>query len=175
MKAVKPSDAAYKAKAERLRGYASWEGVPDAAFDNLVRLGVVLDEIVDEVRAGRAGPPLLGGDADAAGHLALRAAERDERPRHPRRLRGGRGQRRRHARPAPGLRRTGGLPGLEQQLRRRGRQVHPVPLRPGAGQPDDRQGPDHRPRDPRQRRRRGLRLSAATSGASRRRTSPSAA
>ena len=41
-------------------------------------------------------------------------------------------------RPEPRLGRCGHLPGLEQQLRRRGGQVHPLPLRAGAAEPDDR-------------------------------------
>jgi L-fucose isomerase-like protein len=45
---VPPSDPAYKAKAETLKGYTSWEGVPEAAFDRIVRLGVVLDAIIEE-------------------------------------------------------------------------------------------------------------------------------
>jgi L-fucose isomerase-like protein len=48
MKAVKSSDETYKAKAETLTGYTSWEGVPEEAFDNIVRLGVVLDAIIEE-------------------------------------------------------------------------------------------------------------------------------
>ena len=38
----------YQAKAEVLKNYSSWEGVPDAAFDKLTRLGVVLDQLVEE-------------------------------------------------------------------------------------------------------------------------------
>ena len=48
MDAVKPGDAAYQAKAETLTGYTSWEGVPEQAFERIVRLGVVLDTIVEE-------------------------------------------------------------------------------------------------------------------------------
>jgi len=50
MDAVSPGSDAWQAKAETLRGYTSWEGVPDAAFDKLVRLGVVLDELMEEYR-----------------------------------------------------------------------------------------------------------------------------
>jgi len=42
------SNAAYKAKADVLKRYTSWKGVPDAAFENIVKLGVVLDQIVAE-------------------------------------------------------------------------------------------------------------------------------
>jgi len=48
MKAVNSGDEAYKAKAETLKGYTSWEGVPKEAFDRIVRLGVVLDAIIEE-------------------------------------------------------------------------------------------------------------------------------
>ncbi len=48
MKTVQSSDAVYKAKMELMTGYASWEGVPDKAIDNIVRLGVTLDKLVDE-------------------------------------------------------------------------------------------------------------------------------
>jgi L-fucose isomerase-like protein len=52
---VGPGDSAYKDKAEHLRGYTSWEGVPEAAFENLVRLGVVLDALVEEYGLGAVG------------------------------------------------------------------------------------------------------------------------
>jgi L-fucose isomerase-like protein len=38
-----------KEKANRLKGYTRWKGVPEAAFDNMVRLGVVLDDMIDEM------------------------------------------------------------------------------------------------------------------------------
>ena len=48
MDALKSSEDAYAAKAEALRNYTSWDGVPRQAFDRIVRLGVVLDSIVEE-------------------------------------------------------------------------------------------------------------------------------
>ena len=48
MRAVKSEDGTYEAKAAALRAYTSWEGVPKEAFDNIVRLGVVLDAIIEE-------------------------------------------------------------------------------------------------------------------------------
>ena len=63
---------------------------------------------------------------------------RDERPRHASGLRGGCGQRGRDARPAMAIGRGRRVPGLEQQLRRRRGQVHPLPLRAGAAGDDDR-------------------------------------
>jgi len=37
-------------KAEMLRGYTDWSGVPDRAFENLAKLGVALDQIIAEYR-----------------------------------------------------------------------------------------------------------------------------
>jgi len=45
---LQPGDQAYKRKAQVLIEYTSWEGVPEDAFDKIVRLGVVLDAIIDE-------------------------------------------------------------------------------------------------------------------------------
>jgi L-fucose isomerase-like protein len=45
---VSPDGDTYRDKAAKLRAYASFGGVPVGPMDNLVRLGVVLDEIVDE-------------------------------------------------------------------------------------------------------------------------------
>ena len=50
MNALKPADRAARAKAARLRAYTTWEGVPQAAFDKIVRLGVILDQVIDECR-----------------------------------------------------------------------------------------------------------------------------
>jgi L-fucose isomerase-like protein len=50
MKALDINSSSAKAKAERLRNYTTWNGVPEKAFENIVRLGVVLDEIVEEGR-----------------------------------------------------------------------------------------------------------------------------
>ena len=38
----------YATKADHLRSYTCWDGVPDEAFDRIVRLGVVLDGLIDE-------------------------------------------------------------------------------------------------------------------------------
>jgi L-fucose isomerase-like protein len=48
MDSVAAGGDAYKAKAAVLKGLASWQGVPDKAIDNLVRLGVVLDAVAAE-------------------------------------------------------------------------------------------------------------------------------
>ncbi len=48
MKGVAGDGEPYRGKAERLKEYTSWAGVPEEAFDRIVRLGVVLDEIVEE-------------------------------------------------------------------------------------------------------------------------------
>lgn len=48
--AVDSASDAFKAKAEKLRGLTRWNGVPEAAFANIARLGVVVDEIIDEYK-----------------------------------------------------------------------------------------------------------------------------
>jgi len=48
MNAVKTDDPLLRAKSQRLAAYSSWQGVPEAAFDKLARLGVTLDRVVDE-------------------------------------------------------------------------------------------------------------------------------
>ena len=50
MQALRGGDRKVKAKASRLKAYTSWKGVPGAAFDQLVRLAVVLDQVVAECR-----------------------------------------------------------------------------------------------------------------------------
>jgi L-fucose isomerase-like protein len=48
MRSVESAGEAYTAKAETLRGYTSWAGVPEEAFEKITRLGVVLDDVIDE-------------------------------------------------------------------------------------------------------------------------------
>ena len=48
MKTVKTDEPIYHSKSEALKGASSWEGVPEKAFDNLVRLSVTLDKIAGE-------------------------------------------------------------------------------------------------------------------------------
>jgi L-fucose isomerase-like protein len=50
MDAVDLSSGQSKTKAHQLKEYASWDGVPENSFLNLVRLAVVLDEVIDEYR-----------------------------------------------------------------------------------------------------------------------------
>jgi L-fucose isomerase-like protein len=50
MKSVNPDAAVYADKAQGLRAASSWQTVPDKAFDNLVRLGVTLDQLASEAR-----------------------------------------------------------------------------------------------------------------------------
>jgi L-fucose isomerase-like protein len=45
---IRKSGAPYRAKAARLKTYTKWTGVPATAFETLVKLGVVLDELMDE-------------------------------------------------------------------------------------------------------------------------------
>ena len=62
MAALSADDNKVKAKAAELKNYANWNGVPDAAFEKLAKLGVVFDTVIRRVRHGRGGHPLLGGD-----------------------------------------------------------------------------------------------------------------
>ena len=48
MNAVDATGAPFKAKAGALRDYTSWAGVPADAFAKITRLGVVLDDVIDE-------------------------------------------------------------------------------------------------------------------------------
>lgn len=55
---VQALDAKQSALADKrafLKDYAAWDGVPDKAFENLARLAVVLDEIVDEFQLNAIG------------------------------------------------------------------------------------------------------------------------
>jgi L-fucose isomerase-like protein len=45
----KEDDAKIQTKAAKLRNYTSWNGVPESAFVNLVRLGAAMDDIVAEM------------------------------------------------------------------------------------------------------------------------------
>ena len=130
---------AYKDKAAKLHAYASFGAVPAGPMDNLVRLGVVLDAIVDEfqldayaircwlelqndlgispcVVLGELSDRGVAGacEVDIGNAVVMRAFELASD-----------GQR-----PA----------GLEQQLRRRGRPLHPLPLRKRCREPHERAG-----------------------------------
>jgi L-fucose isomerase-like protein len=50
MNAVAADSDAYRAKADCLQNYTCWQGVPEAAFEKLVRLGVAVDQVVEEYR-----------------------------------------------------------------------------------------------------------------------------
>ena len=52
MRKLKPGEAKFQARAAQLQNYSSWQGVPPAAFENLVRLGVVIDEMIAEMGLG---------------------------------------------------------------------------------------------------------------------------
>jgi L-fucose isomerase-like protein len=47
-RALSTDDVACRDKARMLQEYTSWAGVPREAFQNIVRLGVVLDQVVEE-------------------------------------------------------------------------------------------------------------------------------
>jgi L-fucose isomerase-like protein len=48
VKSLSAEGSDYKEKLETLHTYTTWDGVPDAALDKIVRLGVVLDELIEE-------------------------------------------------------------------------------------------------------------------------------
>lgn len=48
MRSLSTGEDAYTAKAAALKAFTSWDGVPDRAFEGLVRLGVVLDRVSEE-------------------------------------------------------------------------------------------------------------------------------
>jgi L-fucose isomerase-like protein len=50
MRSVKAAEPVYSEKTTQLREMTTWEGVPAAAFDQLVRLGVALDQMIQEAR-----------------------------------------------------------------------------------------------------------------------------
>ena len=50
MRAIDVGAEAYQTKAATLRNYTSWHGVPDDAFVKITRLGVVLDDVIEEYR-----------------------------------------------------------------------------------------------------------------------------
>ncbi|NIA16518.1 MAG: hypothetical protein GWP08_20855 [Nitrospiraceae bacterium] len=50
MKEVRPGDASYKAKLDALEKCADWQHTPKGAVDSIVKLGVVLDDIIDEYK-----------------------------------------------------------------------------------------------------------------------------
>ncbi|MFA5689770.1 MAG: hypothetical protein WC959_11610 [Kiritimatiellales bacterium] len=47
---VKTSGEPFKAKTERLKNYTNWNGVPPEKFEMLAKLGVVIDDIIEEYR-----------------------------------------------------------------------------------------------------------------------------
>jgi L-fucose isomerase-like protein len=48
MRSVKPAEASYADKAHQLSEMATWDGVPERAYDNIVRLAVTLDQMIAE-------------------------------------------------------------------------------------------------------------------------------
>jgi L-fucose isomerase-like protein len=50
MRTVKPAQVGYAEKANQLREMTTWDGVPEHAFDSLVRLAVSLDGMIQEAR-----------------------------------------------------------------------------------------------------------------------------
>jgi L-fucose isomerase-like protein len=72
VEALTTDTASYREKAAMLRDYSTWNGVPEKAFENIVRLYVVLDEIVQEYRMDAFSIRCWLELQDSPGHLALR-------------------------------------------------------------------------------------------------------
>ncbi|NLB55591.1 MAG: hypothetical protein GX811_07480 [Lentisphaerae bacterium] len=50
MDALKMTSPAYKAKEKVLKAYTDWKGVPASAFRKLTKLGVIVDELIEEYK-----------------------------------------------------------------------------------------------------------------------------
>jgi L-fucose isomerase-like protein len=50
VRALSADGVAYRDKARALQQYTSWSGIPQEAFQNIARLGVVLDQVIEEVQ-----------------------------------------------------------------------------------------------------------------------------
>ncbi len=50
VRGVKVGSAKFAEKAERLKGYTNWDGVPQEKFDMLVKTGVAIDDIIAEYK-----------------------------------------------------------------------------------------------------------------------------
>ena len=78
VKALTGSEAACKAKSEALQRCASWKGVPAEALETLTKLGVAIDQLVEEYRMDAIAGPVLDRNAAATWHISLRASGRAE-------------------------------------------------------------------------------------------------
>lgn len=50
VKEMPANTPAYRRKADFFREYTAWDAVPDSAFENIIKLGVVLDDIIQSYR-----------------------------------------------------------------------------------------------------------------------------
>jgi len=50
MRTINPADAMFKEKAHQLHEFSSWDSVPERAFDQVVRLGMTLDQMIQEAQ-----------------------------------------------------------------------------------------------------------------------------
>ena len=49
MRSIDPESAKYRARRDQMTGFSTWDSVPGSAFDNIVRLGVALSDISEEL------------------------------------------------------------------------------------------------------------------------------
>jgi len=50
MRALNTMEKKYRKAEKRLANYGTWDGVPKASFENLVRMSVALDDVIEEMR-----------------------------------------------------------------------------------------------------------------------------
>ena len=150
MDKITDADPDLAAKIKRFKTYTDFSEVPPDKLTTLSRLSLALDRIIEEYQLDALGLALLVRSGADVEHFSLCRLERTQRPGLPGCLRTGYRQRGGDVRAAACFSRTGHLSGLEQQLRRRSGQMHPVPLRSGAAVADDGQRQSDRPSDVRQ-------------------------
>ena len=140
MKAVKTADAGLPGQGRRAaRAAPPGTACPRRPSTSSSAWAWCWTPLTQECRPGCDGDPLLDRDAAADGHLALRGDGRAERRRAwPRPARWTWATRWPCRRCSLASYQPVGAAGLEQQLRRRRRQVHPLPLRARCRQPDGR-------------------------------------
>ncbi|MDY6094091.1 MAG: hypothetical protein SPI58_03510 [Candidatus Enteromonas sp.] len=140
----KEVDAEVEAKMERLSAYTDCSACPSQTRN----LGEDLRghrRIHPRLPFGLPQPPLLERDGTDSARMPLRLAFRAERSRNRRQLRNRSLQRDHHAGHGPRKRATDRGARLEQQLRGRREQSHPLPLRARRPKPDD---PERHPHVP---------------------------
>ena len=127
---LKDDDTAVKEQLDEIHELSARPmACPSPALLRMAKFGVVLTRWMTRQRHARHRPAVLELHPEELRRQRLHADEHDERAAHAQRLRGRRHRRCLDVRPAACLRTARRPGGLEQQLRRRPRQVRPFPLR----------------------------------------------